>query len=136
MYFPGILYEFQRYFLEKPYQCLVFQMFLDFDCQFLHVRKVLYYFSCAAKRLLLLKMPFPTFRKLCCSYCTEKRKIRSKKLVGRKCSAVIIMSLFYPIETLGNGTKNRQQSDYTRLTDNIYPISWCKKQMKFLAIYS
>ena len=31
IYFPSILYEFQRYFLEKPYQCLFFKCFLT-DC--------------------------------------------------------------------------------------------------------
>ena len=69
-----------------------FQMFLYFDWQFLHVRKVLF-FLCY-KRLLLLKMPFSTLRKLCCSYYAEKRKIRSKNLVGRKCSIIITMSVF------------------------------------------
>ena len=111
-----------------------FQMFLYFDWQFLHVRKVLF-FLCY-KRLLLLKMPFSTLRKLCCSYYAEKRKIRSKNLVGRKCSVVIIMSVFYPLETLGNSSKNGWWSDFTQPPDGIYPILWGKKQTRFLAIYS
>ena len=44
--------------------------------------------------------------------------------------------MFYPLETLGSGTKNGRQSDYTRPTDGIYPILWGKKQTRFLAIYS
>ena len=51
-------------------------------------------------------MPFSTLRKLCCYY-TEKGKIRPKNLVGRECSVVIIMSVFYPLETLGNGAEKR-----------------------------
>ena len=58
-------------------------------------------------------MPFSNLRKLCCSYYAEYRKIRSKNLVGRKCLVVIIMSVFYPLETLGNGAKNGWWSDYT-----------------------
>ena len=42
---------------------------------------------------------------LCCSHYPEKRKIGAKNPAGRKCSAVIIMSVFYPLETLGNGAK-------------------------------
>ena len=95
----------------------VFQMFLDFDWQFLHVRKVLLYY----KRLLPLKMPFSTLRKLCYSYYAEKRKIRPKNPVERRCS-VVIMSMFYPLETLGNSSKNGRRSDYTRPTDGFYPI--------------
>ena len=110
----------------------VFQIFLDFDWQFFHVRKVLLCY----KRLLPLKMPFFTLRKLCYSYYTEKRKIRPKYPVERKCSVVIIMSMFYPLETLGNSSKNRRQLDYTQPTDSIYPILWGKKQTRFLAIYS
>ena len=74
------------------------------------------------KKLLLLKMPFSTWRKLCCSYYAEKRKIRPKNLAGRKYSVVIIMSVFYQLETLSNGTKNGRQSDYTRHMGSIYPI--------------
>ena len=72
---------------------------------------------------------------LCCSHYPEKRKIGAKNPAGRKCSAVIIMSVFYPLETLGNGAKNGRQLDYTRLTDGIYPILWSKKRTRFLAIY-
>ena len=68
-------------------------------------------------------MPFSTLRKLFCSYYDEKRKIRPKNLVGQKCSAVIIMSVFYPL--------NRQQSDYIRPTDSIYPILWGKNEQGF-----
>ena len=99
----------------------VFQMFLDFDWQFLHVRKSFILFVLYYKRLLLLKMPLSTLRKLCCSYYAEKRKIRPKNQVGRKCSVVIIMSVFYPLETLGDSSKNGRRSDYTRPTDGIYP---------------
>ena len=67
-------------------------------------------------------MPFSTLRKLSCSYYAEKRKIRPKNPVGRKFSVVIIMSMLYPLETLGNGTKNGWRSDYTQPTDGIYPI--------------
>ena len=35
-----------------------------------------------------------------------KGKIRPKNLAGSKHSVVIIMSVFYPLETLSNGTKN------------------------------
>ena len=80
-------------------------------------------------------MPFSTLRKLFCSYYAEKRKIRPKNPVGRKCSVVIIMSMFYPLETLGNGTINTWQSDYTRPTDGIHPILWGKTWKRFLAIY-
>ena len=59
-------------------------------------------------------MPFSTLRKLCYSYYAEKRKIRPKNLVEKKCSVVIIMSMFYPLETLGNSSKNGWRSDYTR----------------------
>ena len=38
--FPRHIIWISYIFFEKPYQC-VFQMFLDFDWQFLHVRKVL-----------------------------------------------------------------------------------------------
>ena len=72
-------------------------------------------------------MPFSTLRKLCCSYYTEKRKIRPKNPVGRKCSLGIILSVFYPLETLGSGTKNGWRLDYTRPMDSIYPILWGKK---------
>ena len=68
-------------------------------------------------------MPFSTLRKLFCSYYDEKRKIRPKNLVGQKCSAVIIMSVFYPL--------NRQRSDYIRPTDSIYPILWGKNEQGF-----
>ena len=43
IYFPGILYEFQTFFGEAL-SMSIFKMFLDFDWQFLHVRKVLYFF--------------------------------------------------------------------------------------------
>ena len=46
------------------------------------------------------------------------------------------MSLFYPLETLGNSSKNGRRLDYTQPTDSIYPILWGKKQTRFLAIYS
>ena len=36
----------------------------------------------------------------------------------RECPVVIIMSVFYTLETLGNGAKNRQQSDYTQFLDS------------------
>ena len=72
-------------------------------------------------------MPFSTLRKLCCSYYAEKRKIRPKNPVGRKCSLVIILSVFYPLETLGSGTKNGWWLDYTRPMDSTYPILWGKK---------
>ena len=65
------------------------------------------------KIIAIIKKPFSTLRKLCCSYYTEKRKIRPKNPVGRKCSVVIIMSVFYPLETFDNGAKNRQWLDYT-----------------------
>ena len=92
-------------------------------------------FYCAT-RLLPLKMPFSTLRKLCYSYYAEKRKIRPKNLVGRKCSVVIIMSVFYPLETLGISSKKGWRSDFTQPTDGIYPILWGKKRTRFLAIYS
>ena len=94
----------------------VFQMFLDFDWQFFHVKKVLLCY----KRLLPLKMPFSTLRKLFYSYYAEKRKIRLKNLVERKCSVVIIMSVFYPLETSGNRSKNGWRSDYIRPTNGLY----------------
>ena len=81
-------------------------------------------------------MPFCTLRKLCYSYYAEKRKIRPKNLVGRKCLVVIIMSVFYPLETLGISSKNGWRSDFTQPTDGIYPILWGKKWTRFLAIYS
>ena len=79
-------------------------------------------------------MPFSTLTKLCCPYYAEKRKIRPKNLVARKCLVVITISLFYPQETLGNSSKNGRQLDYTRSTDGIYPILWGKKRTRFLAI--
>ena len=82
------------------------------------------------KVIAIIKMPFSTLRKLCCYY-TEKGKIRPKNLVGRKCSVVIIMSVFYPVETLGNGAKKGQRSDYTQLTDCTYPILWVKNGRGF-----
>ena len=87
------------------------------------------------QKLLLLKMSFSTLRKLSCSYYAEKRRIRPKNPVGRKCS-VVLLSMFYPLETLGNSTKNRRRSDYTQPADGIYPILRGKKQTRFLAIYS
>ena len=82
-------------------------------------------------------MPFSTLRNLCYSYYAEKRKIRPKNTVGRKCSVVIIiMSEFYPLETLGDSSKKGWRSDYTQPTDGIYPILWGKKQTMFFAIYS
>ena len=68
-------------------------------------------------------------------YYAEK-EIRPKNPVGRKCSVVIIMSVYHPLETLGNGAKNGRRSDYTRPMDGIYPILWGKKRTRFLAIYS
>ena len=130
--FPRHFIWISKIFFWETLSMSVFQMFLDFDWQFLHVRKVLLCY----KRLLPLKMPFSTLRKLCYSYYAEKRKIRPKNPVGRKCSVVIIMSVFYPLETFGNGAKNRQWLDYTWPMDGIYPIWWCKKQTSFLAIYS
>ena len=88
------------------------------------------------KVIVIIKMPFSTLRKLCCYY-TEKGKIRPKNLVGRKCSVVIIMSVFHPLETfLANGAKNGQRLDYTQLTDRTYPILWGKKRTRLSAIYS
>ena len=120
--FPRHFIWTSKIFFEETLSMSVFQMFLDFDWHFLHVRNVLYYFCCVNKKLLLLKMPFSALRKLCCSYYAEKRKISPKNLAGRKYSVVIIMSVFYPLETLSNGTKNGRQSDYTRHMDSIYPI--------------
>ena len=128
IYFPGILYEFQRYFLRNP----IIVSFSNVDWQFLHVTKVLLCY----KTRLPLKMPFSTLRKLCYSHYAEKRKIRPKNLVERKCSAVIIMSAFYALETLGNSSKKGRRTDYTQPTDGIYPILWGKKRTRFLAIYS
>ena len=54
----------------------------------------------------------------------------------KKNSVVIILFVFYPLETLGNGAKNRRRLDYTRPTDSIYPILWVKKQVRFSAIYA
>ena len=79
-------------------------------------------------------MPFSTLRKLCCSYYAEK-KIRPKNLVGRKYSAVIIMSVFHPLEILCNGAKNGRRSDNTQPMDGTYPILQGKKWMRFLAPY-
>ena len=79
-------------------------------------------------------MPFSSLRKLC--YYAEKRKIKRKNSVGRKCSVVIIMSVFYPLETLGDSSKNGWPLDYTRPMDGSYPILWGKKRTMFLAIYS
>ena len=81
-------------------------------------------------------MPLSTLRKLCYSYYAEKRKIRPKNPVERNCSVVIVMSVFYPLETLGNSSKNGWRSDYTQPTDGIYPILCGKKWKRFLAIYS
>ena len=106
VYIPGILYEFQRYFFWETLSMSVFQMFLDFDWRFLHVRKV----------LLCYKRYY--------SYYAEKRKIRPKNPVGRKCSVVIIMSVFYLLETLGNTSKNGRRSDFTGPSDGFYPILW------------
>ena len=125
--FPRHFIWTSKIFFEETLSMSVFQMFLDFDWQFLHVRKILLCY----KRLLPLKMLFSTLRKLCYSYYAEKRKIRPKNLVGRKCSVVIIMSVFYPLETLGDSSKNRGRSDYTWPTDGIYPILWGKKQTMF-----
>ena len=130
--FPRHFIWISKIFFGETLSLSVFQMFLDFDWQFLHVRKVLLCY----KRLLPLKMPFSTLRKLCYSYYAEKRKIRPKNLVEKKCSVVIIMSMFYPLETLGNSSKNGWRSDYTQPLDSIYPILWGKKQTRFLAIYS
>ena len=133
--FPWHFIQISKIFFGETLSMSVFQMFLNFDWQSLHVKKVSYYFCCATK-LLLLKMLFSTLRKLCCSYYAEKRRIRPKNPVGRKCAVVIIMLVFYPLETLGNGTKNGQPWDYTQPTDGIYPILWSKKRTRFLAIYS
>ena len=130
--FPRHIIWISKIFFWETLSMSVFQMFLDFDWQFLHVRKVLLCY----KRLLPLKMPFSTLRKLCYSYYAEKRKIRPKHPVERQCSVVIIMSVFYPLETLGNSSKNGRWSEYTRPTDGIYPILWGKKWTRFLAIYS
>ena len=121
--FPRHFIWISKIFFWETLSMSVFQMFLDFDWQFLHVRKVLLCY----KRLLPLKMPFSTLRKLCYSYYAEKRKIRPKNPVGRKCSVVIIMSVFYPLETLGNSSKNGWRSDYTQPMDVIYPILCGKK---------
>ena len=88
------------------------------------------------QKIVTIKDAILHLRKLCCSYYAEKRKIRPKNLVGRKCSVVIIMSVFYPLETLGISSKNGWRSDFTQPTDGIYPILWGKKRTRFLAIYS
>ena len=67
----------------------VFQMFLDFDWQFLYVRSFILFLLCY-KRLLLLKMPFFTLRKLCYYY-AEKGKIRQKNPGGKNVHKCIIM---------------------------------------------
>ena len=46
--FPRHFVWISKIFFGETYQC-VFQMFLDFDWQFLHVKKVLYYFCCLQK---------------------------------------------------------------------------------------
>ena len=46
---------------------------------------------------------------LCCSHYAEKKERFAKNLAARKCSAVIIMSVFYPLETLGKRVKNGRQ---------------------------
>ena len=107
--FPRHFIWISKIFFWETLSMSVFQMFLDFDWQFLHVRKVLLCY----KRLLPLKMPFSTLRKLCYSYYAEKRKIRPKNLVGRKCSVVIIMSMFYPLET--------RQKLKKRMAVGLYP---------------
>ena len=65
--FPRHFIWISKIFFWETLSMSVFQMFLDFDWQFLHVRKVLLCY----KRLLPLKMPFSTLRKLCYSYYTE-----------------------------------------------------------------
>ena len=76
----------------------------------------------ALQKIITIKDAILHLRKLCCPYYAEKRKIRPKNMVGRKCSVDIIMSKFYPLETFSNSSKNRQQSDYTQRMDDIYPI--------------
>ena len=78
------------------------------------------------QKIINIKDAILHLRKLCCSYYAEKRKIKPKNLVGRKCSVDIIMFKFYPLETLSDSSKNRRQSDYTRPMDDIYPILWVK----------
>ena len=88
------------------------------------------------QKIITIKDAILHLKKIMLFLFAEKRKIRPKNPVGRKCSVVIIMSMFYPLETLGNSSKNRWRSDYTRPTDGIYPIFGGKKRMRFLAIYS
>ena len=47
--FPRHFIWISKIFFWETLSMSVFQMFLDFDWQFLHVRKVLYYFCCATK---------------------------------------------------------------------------------------
>ena len=47
--FPRHFIWISKIFFGETLSLFVFQMFLDFDWQFLHVRKVLYYFFCATK---------------------------------------------------------------------------------------
>ena len=47
--FPRHFIWISKIFFGETLSMSVFQMFLDFDWQFLHVRKVLYYFFCATK---------------------------------------------------------------------------------------
>ena len=61
-------------------------------------------------------MPFSTLRKLCYSYFAEKIKIGPKNLVGRTCSVVIIMFVFYPLETLGDS------SDGSRIIPDLWTV--------------
>ena len=104
--FPRHFIWISKIFFWETLSMSVFQMFLDFDWRFLHVRKV----------LLCYKRYY--------SYYAEKRKIRPKNPVGRKCSVVIIMSVFYLLETLGNTSKNGRRSDFTGPSDGFYPILW------------
>ena len=47
--FPRHFIWISKIFFGETLSLFVFQMFLDFDWQFPHVRKVLYYFFCATK---------------------------------------------------------------------------------------
>ena len=80
--FPRHFIWILKIFFGETLSMSVFQMFLDLDWQFLYVRSFILFLLCY-KRLLLLKMPFFTLKKLCCSYYAEKGKIRQKILVGR-----------------------------------------------------
>ena len=78
------------------------------------------------QKIIAIKDAILHLKKIVFFYYNEKIKIRPKIVVGRKCS-VIIMSVFYPLESLGNSTKNGWLSDYTWPKVSIYPILQGKK---------